>query len=106
MAECADAERGAAPRRIRPPASARRIRIRRMTRSGNALPSRRTARLFGQIAVALGIALAGYLIYRGVSHYGFAEIVRSVGSVPASSLMETAAYTAASYLCLTGFEWL
>jgi uncharacterized membrane protein YbhN (UPF0104 family) len=77
-----------------------------MNRSDNALRSNRTARLFGQIAIALGIALAGYLIYRGIARYGVAEIVRSVRSVPASSLVETGAYTAASYLCLTGFEWL
>jgi uncharacterized membrane protein YbhN (UPF0104 family) len=77
-----------------------------MSGSQKSLRSGWEARLFGHITVVLGIALAGYLIYRGVTRYGVAEIVRSVKSVPAASLLETAAYTAGSYLCLTGFEWL
>lgn len=56
--------------------------------------------------VFLGISIAGYLIYRGLSHYRFDDIVKSVRGVPATNLAEAALFTFGSYACLTGFEWL
>jgi uncharacterized membrane protein YbhN (UPF0104 family) len=56
--------------------------------------------------VLLGISVAGYLIYRGLSRYRFDDIVRSVRAVPVADLAEAALFTAGSYACLTGFEWL
>jgi uncharacterized membrane protein YbhN (UPF0104 family) len=54
----------------------------------------------------LGIAVAGYLIYRGLSRYHFAEIAASVRAVPVANLAQAALFALASYTCLTGFEWL
>jgi glycosyltransferase 2 family protein len=56
--------------------------------------------------VVLGISVAGYLIYRGLSRYHFDEIVKSVRAVPAGKLAWAAVFTLGSYTCLTGFEWL
>jgi uncharacterized membrane protein YbhN (UPF0104 family) len=56
--------------------------------------------------VILGISVAGYLIYRGLSRYRFDEIVKSIRAVPAGKLAWAAVFTLGSYMCLTGFEWL
>lgn len=56
--------------------------------------------------VAFGICLAAYLIYRTLRQYSFDEIVRSVRDLPVASLLRAALFAAASYLCLTGFDWL
>jgi uncharacterized membrane protein YbhN (UPF0104 family) len=63
-------------------------------------------RILAAAFVMLGIAVAGYLIYRGLSRYRFAEIVASVHAVPAANLVQAALFAFASYTCLTGFEWL
>jgi len=56
--------------------------------------------------VALGLSVAGYLIYRGLSRYRFDEVVQSLRAVPAGDLAQAGMFTLGSYLCLTGFEWL
>jgi uncharacterized membrane protein YbhN (UPF0104 family) len=63
-------------------------------------------RILAAAFVLLGIAVAGYLIYRGLSRYRFDEIVKSVRAVPAANLAEAALFTLGSYTCLSGFEWL
>ncbi len=57
------------------------------------------------MAVA-GIALAGYLLYRGLRRYSLSQIMDSVRDVPVSHLAMALGFAAASYLCLTGFDWL
>jgi glycosyltransferase 2 family protein len=63
-------------------------------------------RWLAAVFVLLGISVAGYLIYRGLSRYHFDEIVKSVRTVPAGNLAWAALFTFGSYTCLTGFEWL
>ncbi len=63
-------------------------------------------RILATAFVVIGISVAAYLIYRGLSRYHFDEIVKSVRAVPARNLVQAALFTLGSYLCLTGFEWL
>jgi glycosyltransferase 2 family protein len=63
-------------------------------------------RILAIVFVALGISVAGYLIYRGLSRYHFDEIVKSARAVPAGKLAWAVVFTLGSYTCLTGFEWL
>jgi uncharacterized membrane protein YbhN (UPF0104 family) len=54
----------------------------------------------------LGIALGGYLLYRGLSSYSLDAIVRSLGAVPVPNLLRALLFTMASYACLSIFDWL
>jgi glycosyltransferase 2 family protein len=57
--------------------------------------------------VAAGlVALAAFLLYRTLSRYSFDHIVASVMAIPSWRLACAAGFAAASYLCLTGFDWL
>lgn len=57
------------------------------------------------LAVAL-VTLAAFLLYRTLSRYSAAEIVESVTSIPPGRLALGGLFAAASYLCLTGFDFL
>lgn len=52
------------------------------------------------------VALAAFLLYRTLSRYSFDQVVASVMAIPAWRLASAGAFAAASYLCLTGFDWL
>jgi uncharacterized membrane protein YbhN (UPF0104 family) len=54
----------------------------------------------------IGLLLAGYLLHRGLSRYTLAEILASVRAIPIGNLGLAALFAAASYACLTGFDWL
>ncbi|MDB5592920.1 lysylphosphatidylglycerol synthase domain-containing protein [Enterovirga sp.] len=56
--------------------------------------------------LVLGICLAAYLIYRTLHRYSFDDIVAAVAAIPGSNLARAGGFAAASYLCLTGFDWL
>jgi glycosyltransferase 2 family protein len=61
------------------------------------------------LGIALGIAvtlLAAYLLYRTLSKYRFDEIVAAIGEIPTTRIAMAGVFAAASYLCLTGFDWL
>ena len=61
------------------------------------------------LGIALGIAvtlLAAFLLYRTLSKYRLDEIVAAVGAIPAGRIAMAGGFAAASYLCLTGFDWL
>src|SRR5687768_12612239 len=61
------------------------------------------------IARAIGVAvvaLAAFLLYRTLRNYTLAEIASSIAAIPASRIALAMAFAAASYLCLTGFDWL
>ena len=57
------------------------------------------------LAVA-AVSLAAFLLYRTLSRYSFDEILASVRAVPFARLAGAGGFAAASYLCLTGFDWL
>ncbi|WP_246727837.1 lysylphosphatidylglycerol synthase domain-containing protein [Chelativorans sp. Marseille-P2723] len=52
------------------------------------------------------IALAAFLLYRTLSQYAWNEVVEAVTAVPFYRLLLAMGFSAASYLCLTGFDWL
>lgn len=57
------------------------------------------------IALA-AIALALVLLYRTMSQYSWSEVVNTVTAVSFNRLLLAIGFTAASYLSLTGFDWL
>jgi uncharacterized membrane protein YbhN (UPF0104 family) len=57
------------------------------------------------VAVAL-VCLAAFLLYRTLSRYSLDQLVASVTAIPVWRLASAGAFAAASYLCLTGFDWL
>ena len=57
-------------------------------------------------AVLAAVTLAGFLLYRTLSRYSMEELVASVAAVPMARLLGAAGFAAASYLCLTGFDFL
>lgn len=52
------------------------------------------------------IALAAFLLYRALRDYSYPEIVAAVAAIPSSRIALALMFAAASYLCLTGFDWL
>jgi glycosyltransferase 2 family protein len=63
-------------------------------------------RLWMALLAVAAVSLAAFLLYRTLSRYSFDEIVASVLAVPAARLAGAAGFAAASYICLTGFDWL
>jgi uncharacterized membrane protein YbhN (UPF0104 family) len=57
------------------------------------------------IAVA-AFALAGFLLYRTLRSYSPEELVAAVTAIPLARLAGAAGFAAASYVCLTGFDYL
>jgi len=55
---------------------------------------------------AAAIALAAFLLYRTLRNYTWDDVVASVAAIPAWRMSLALAFAAASYLCLTGFDWL
>jgi hypothetical protein len=61
------------------------------------------------LGIALGIVvtlLAAFLLYRTLSNYRLDEIIAAVWAIPFTRIALAGAFAAASYLCLTGFDWL
>lgn len=58
------------------------------------------------VVAAAAIALAGFLLYRTLSRYSFDQLVEAVSAVPMARLLGAGCFAAASYLCLTGFDYL
>lgn len=56
--------------------------------------------------VLVGLALAGWLLYRTLGRYSFDELVQSVTAFPLGRLAGAGLFAAASYVCLTGFDAL
>lgn len=69
-------------------------------------PASGIRRLLPWIVTAAALALAAYLLRRIFSQYGWDEIVRSAAAVPTANLALAALFAAASYLCLTVFDFL
>ena len=58
------------------------------------------------VVVAAVLGLAAFLIYRALTRYSLDEIVTSVTSIPIDHIARMGGFAAASYLCLTGFDFL
>ncbi len=55
---------------------------------------------------AAGVAIAGYLLYRNLREYSAAEILQGMAATPLPNLAAAIGFAAASYACLTGFDFL
>jgi len=55
---------------------------------------------------AAAISLAAFLLYRTLSRYSLDQLVEAVSAVPVPRLLGAAGFAAASYLCLTCFDYL
>jgi uncharacterized membrane protein YbhN (UPF0104 family) len=55
---------------------------------------------------AAAVALAAFLLHRTLSTYSIDEIYASIDSIPATRIAFCVLFAAASYACLTGFDWL
>jgi glycosyltransferase 2 family protein len=52
------------------------------------------------------VCLAAFLLYRTLSGYSLDQIVASVAAIPMWRLASAGGFAAASYFCLTWFDWL
>lgn len=55
--------------------------------------------------MVLGLVLATYLLWNIFREYTWSDITTSVSEIPTYNLVMALAFTAASYVCLTGFDW-
>jgi uncharacterized membrane protein YbhN (UPF0104 family) len=75
--------------------------------AGPARPRARKGRRFLRLGLAvLGVALAGALLYRTLSQTSMAELRVALASVAPGRVAAALAFAAASYMCLTLFDWL
>jgi len=58
------------------------------------------------LIAAAAIGLAAFLLYRTLSRYSLDQLVEAVSAVPLPRLLAAAGFAAASYLCLTCFDYL
>lgn len=56
--------------------------------------------------VACAVLVAGWLVYRTLSQYSWAEITGSIAAIPTTSFALALVFAACSYLCLTFFDFL
>ena len=63
-------------------------------------------KIWSALVAFLAVSLAAFLLYRTLSRYSFEELVASVTAVPMQRLLAAGGFAAASYLCLTGFDFL
>ena len=52
------------------------------------------------------VLLAGYLVWRISRQYALNDVLEAVGAIPTVRLLLAVGFAGASYLCLTGFDWL
>ncbi|ANY80200.1 hypothetical protein BB934_19850 [Microvirga ossetica] len=58
------------------------------------------------LIAAAAIGLAAFLLYRTLGRYSLDQLVEAVSAVPVPRLLGAAGFAAASYLCLTCFDYL
>jgi uncharacterized membrane protein YbhN (UPF0104 family) len=63
-------------------------------------------RIFRIVIALAALVLAAFLIHRTLSRYTFEQILQSIGAIPLSRVGMGLGCVAASYVCLTGFDWL
>jgi uncharacterized membrane protein YbhN (UPF0104 family) len=67
---------------------------------------RRVSTWLKPLLVVAVLSLAAFLLYRTLSRYSLAEIAASVTAIPPARMALAGAFAAASYFCLTFFDWL
>ena len=68
--------------------------------------SKASSRWWMSVLASAVVSLAAFLLYRTLSRYSLDQIVASVRAIPAERLGMAGLFAGASYLCLTGFDWL
>lgn len=63
-------------------------------------------RLLIRILIALVICVAAVLVYRSLSRYSWDDITGSLALIPGWRLFTASLFVAASYFCLSLFDWL
>jgi len=58
------------------------------------------------LIAAFAIGLAAFLLYRTLSRYSMDQLFEAVSAIPATRLAAAGAFAAASYVCLSGFDYL
>jgi glycosyltransferase 2 family protein len=58
------------------------------------------------LIAAAAVCLAAFLLYRTLSRYSLDELIAAVTAVPVPRLLGAAGFAAASYVCLTFFDYL
>ena len=86
-------------------ATSKRLARQRALSSQKAQHERRMTWLKRAIAVAV-IALAAGLLYNTLSGYSLDQILQSIKAIPLPRLALAAGFAAASYFCLSWFDWL
>ena len=70
-------------------------------------PKRKASRRYWSVVIAAAaLSLAAFLLVRTLRRYSLDELVTSVAAIPGSRLLMAGGFAAASYLCLTGFDYL
>ena len=64
------------------------------------------SRLLLRLVVVVAICGAAFLLHRALGRYTMEEVVASTAAIPIGRIAGALAFAAASYLCLTGFDWL
>ena len=64
------------------------------------------SKLLLRLVIFAAVCGAAFLLYRTLGQYTMDDIVSSVASIPMASFAAALGFAAASYLCLTGFDWL
>jgi uncharacterized membrane protein YbhN (UPF0104 family) len=78
-----------------------------ISRAREAKSARRLFRKPWMLALSVAaLALTAYLLYHTLSRYSLDEIVASLRALPLRRLAFAGCFAAASYGCLTGFDWL
>ncbi|WP_457094331.1 UPF0104 family protein [Microvirga sp. P5_D2] len=63
-------------------------------------------KIWKPLIAVVAVGLAAFLLYRTLSRYSKDELLAAVAAIPAARLAAAGGFAAASYLCLSGFDYL
>jgi uncharacterized membrane protein YbhN (UPF0104 family) len=63
-------------------------------------------KIWKPLIAVVAIGLAAFLLYRTLSRYSMDQLLEAVSAIPAGRLAAAGGFAAASYLCLSGFDYL
>ncbi|PVE22083.1 hypothetical protein DC522_22900 [Microvirga sp. KLBC 81] len=63
-------------------------------------------KIWKPLIAVVAIGLAAFLLYRTLSRYSMDQLLEAVLAIPVARLGAAGAFAAASYLCLSGFDYL
>jgi uncharacterized membrane protein YbhN (UPF0104 family) len=63
-------------------------------------------KIWKPLIAVFAIGLAAFLLYRTLSRYSMDQLFEAVAAIPVASLAAAAGFAAASYICLSGFDYL